>query len=115
MALISKKSNLSRRKYHCHLFKHDNLGSATILVLLHSIQEKENEFKAILNLVEKYNIKKETIVFYADDHGMARGNYGLKSGLMLPLWLGGLGNIQPGRSNALVSFADFLPYCFGFG
>lgn len=92
-------------------FQYDNLGSRNYFGRYYtSIQEKENEFAAILNLVDQHNLKNDTIVFYADDHGMARGKFTVyKSGLNVAFMVRWPGNIQPGRSNALVSFADFLP------
>ena len=75
-----------------------------------SIEEKENEFEAILHLVDKHDIKDETIVFYADDHGMARGKFTVyKSGLNVAFMVRWPGHIQPGRTDALISFADFVP------
>ena len=92
-------------------FQYDNLGSRNYFGRYYtSIEEKENEFAAILDLVDKHDLKNETIVFYADDHGMARGKFTVyKSGLNVAFMVRWPGNIQPGRSNALVSFADFVP------
>ena len=92
-------------------FQHDNLGSRNYFGRYYtSIQEKENEFEAILDLVDKHNLKNKTIVFYADDHGMARGKFTVyKSGLNVAFMVRWPGCIQPGRSDALVSFADFVP------
>ena len=92
-------------------FQYDNLGSRKYYGRYYaSIEEKENEFAAILNLVDKHDLKKETIIFYADDHGMARGKFTVyKSGLNVAFMVRWPGHIKPGRSNALVSFADFLP------
>ena len=65
---------------------------------------------AILDLVDRHDLKNDTIVFYADDHGMARGKFTVyKSGLNVAFMVRWPGNIAPGRSNALISFADFLP------
>ena len=60
--------------------------------------------------MDKHRIKDETIVFYADDHGMARGKFTVyKSGLNVAFMVRWPGNIEPGRCDALVSFADFVP------
>ena len=75
-----------------------------------SIAEKENEFGAILNLVDKYKLSDDTIVFYADDHGMARGKFTVyKSGLNVAFMVRWPGHISPGRTNILTSFSDFVP------
>lgn len=75
-----------------------------------SIQEKENEFHDILNLVEKHKLRDDTIVFYADDHGMARGKFTVyKSGLNVAFMVRWPGYVKPGRTKALTSFADFVP------
>lgn len=92
-------------------YQYDNLGSRNYFARYYtSIKEKENEFDAILDLVDQHNLKEETIVFYADDHGMARGKFTVyKSGLNVAFMVRWPGKIKPGRTNALTSFADFLP------
>lgn len=92
-------------------FQYDNQGSRNYFGRYYtSIQEKENEFNAILNLVDKHRIKDETIVFYADDHGQARGKFTVyKSGLNVAFMVRWPDRIKPGRSDALISFADFVP------
>lgn len=75
-----------------------------------SIKEKENEFEAILELIDNHNLRDDTIVFYADDHGMARGKFTVyKSGLNVAFMVRWPGKIKPGKTDALTSFADFLP------
>ena len=92
-------------------FQYDNLGSRNYFGRYYtSIQEKENEFDAILKLVDKHRLKDETIVFYADDHGQARGKFTVyKSGLNVAFMVRWPHHIKPGRSDALISFADFVP------
>ena len=106
-----KESKFKPEEVSLPPFQHDNLGSRNYFGRYYtSIQEKENEFEAILDLVDKHNLKNKTIVFYADDHGMARGKFTVyKSGLNVAFMVRWPGCIQPGRSNALVSFADFVP------
>ena len=75
-----------------------------------SIEEKEKEFSEVLNLIDKYNLKDETIVFYADDHGMARGKFTVyDSGLNVAFMVRWPKKVQPGRTEAIISFVDFLP------
>ena len=51
--------------------------------------------------MDKHDIKDETIVFYADDHGMARGKFTVyKSGLNVAFMVRWPGHIQPGRTDA---------------
>jgi uncharacterized sulfatase len=75
-----------------------------------SIAQKERELASVLKLLEKHKIKDKTIVFYSDDHGVARGKYtSYDSGLNVAFVVRWPGKINPGRTNALSSFADFLP------
>ena len=75
-----------------------------------SIEEKENEFANVLKLIDKHGLNEKTIVFYADDHGMARGKFTVyDSGLNVAFMVRWPGKIIPQRTNALISFVDFLP------
>jgi arylsulfatase A-like enzyme len=92
-------------------FQYDSIGSRNYFGRYYtSIAEKENEFKEILDLIDEHKLRDESIVFYADDHGMARGKFTVyKSGLNVAFMVRWPGNIKPGRTDALVSFADFVP------
>ncbi|TWU33185.1 sulfatase family protein [Novipirellula artificiosorum] len=75
-----------------------------------SIAQKERELASVLKLLEKHGIEDQTIVFYADDHGVTRGKYtAYDSGLNVAFIVRWPGNVPPGRTNALSSFADFVP------
>jgi arylsulfatase A-like enzyme len=75
-----------------------------------SIAQKERELAAVLGLLEKHAVNDRTIVFYSDDHGVARGKYtAYDSGLNVAFMVRWPGQIRPGRTSALSSFADFLP------
>ena len=106
-----KESKFSPEEVSLPPFQYDNLGSRNYFGRYYtSIKEKENEFKAILDLVDKHDIKDETVVFYADDHGQARGKFTVyKSGLNVAFMVRWPNYIKPGRSDALISFADFVP------
>lgn len=106
-----KESKFEPEEISLPPYQYDNIGSRNYFGRYYtSIQEKENEFDAILNLVDKHSIKDDTIVFYADDHGQARGKFTVyKSGLNVAFMVRWPGNIQPGRTDALTSFADFVP------
>ncbi len=106
-----KESKFKPEEVSLPPFQYDNIGSRNYFGRYYtSIEEKENEFDAILNLVDQHNLRDETIVFYADDHGMARGKFTVhKSGLNVAFMVRWPGNIKPGRTDALISFADFVP------
>ncbi|MEX0324314.1 MAG: sulfatase [Puniceicoccaceae bacterium] len=75
-----------------------------------SIAEKEREFAAVLKLLEKHGFAEDSIVFYSDDHGASRGKFTVyDSGLNVAFMVRWPGKIQPGRTAALTSFADFVP------
>jgi len=75
-----------------------------------SIAEKEREFEALLQLLDKHGLAENTIVFYADDHGQDRGKFTVyDSGLNVAFMARWPGKIKPGRTDALASFADFVP------
>ncbi len=75
-----------------------------------SIAEKEREFAAVLELLDKHDLTENTIVFYSDDHGVSRGKFTVyDSGLNVAFMVGWHGIIEPGRTEALTSFADFVP------
>lgn len=75
-----------------------------------SIQEKEREFSAVLELLEKHGLTENTVVFYSDDHGVARGKFTVyDSGLNVAFMVRWPGKIKPGHTDALISFADFVP------
>ena len=106
-----KESKFKPEEISLPPYQYDNLGSRNYFGRYYtSIEEKENEFDAILNLVDKHSIKDDTIVFYADDHGMVRGKFTVyKSGLNVAFMVRWPGKIKPGRTDALTSFADFVP------
>ena len=75
-----------------------------------SIDAKEREFDSVLNLIEKHEIRDDTIVFYADDHGRGRGKFTVYDmALNVAFMVRWPSHVMPGRSNALVSFVDFVP------
>jgi len=75
-----------------------------------SIVEKEKEFQAVLDMIDKYGLRDKTAVFYSDDHGGKRGKFTVyDSGLNVAFMVRWSGKINPGRTRALSSFADFLP------
>lgn len=75
-----------------------------------SIAEKEKEFAAVLGLLEKHGLEEGTIVFYSDDHGGDNGKFTVSDlGLRVAFMVRWPGGIQPGRTDALTSFADFVP------
>ncbi len=75
-----------------------------------SIQEKEAEFAALLEVIEKHGMKESSVVFYADDHGLHRGKFTtFDSGLNVAFMVRWPEKIKPGRTDSLTSFADFVP------
>ena len=106
-----KESKFKPEEVSLPPYQYDNSGSREYFGRYYtSIEEKENEFAAILDLVDKHDLKDETVVFYADDHGQARGKFTVyKSGLNVAFMVRWPNHIKPGRSDALISFADFLP------
>ena len=75
-----------------------------------SIAESEREFQLLLDLVDKYNLTDNTIVIYASDHGIHDAKFTVYDrGLHVPFIVRWPGKIKPGRSDALISFVDFLP------
>lgn len=75
-----------------------------------SIAEKEREFSALLNLLEKHGLTDNTLVLYSDDHGTTRGKFTVyDSGLNVAFMARWPEKIRPGRTSALTSFADFVP------
>lgn len=75
-----------------------------------SIAEKEREFDALLKLLDKHGLVENTIVFYSDDHGQARGKFTVyDSGLNVAFMVRWPGKVKPGRTDALASFTDFVP------
>ena len=75
-----------------------------------SIVEKEKEFEAVLGMIEKNGLRDNTVVFYSDDHGSKRGKFTVyDSGLNVAFMVRWPGMIKPGRTEALSSFADFIP------
>ncbi|VGO15384.1 Arylsulfatase [Pontiella desulfatans] len=75
-----------------------------------SIVEKEKEFRAVLDMIDKHGLRENTVVFYADDHGHKRGKFTVyDSGLNVAFMVRWPGKIKPGRTDALSSFTDFVP------
>lgn len=92
-------------------FSEDSVGKREYAARYYaSIAEKEREFDAVLKLLGKHGLADNTIVFYADDHGAARGKFTVyDSGLNVAFMVRWPGKIKPGRTAALTSFADFVP------
>ena len=75
-----------------------------------SIAEKEKEFAAVLELLKKHGLEENTIVFYSDAHGADGGKFTVTDrGLQVAFIARWPGRIVPGRTQALTSFADFVP------
>jgi arylsulfatase A-like enzyme len=74
-----------------------------------SIAEKEAELAAVLSAVETNGLANNTIVFFADDHGSNGKFTCYDKGLNVAFMVRWPGIISPGQTNALTSFADFLP------
>lgn len=75
-----------------------------------SIAEKEKELAAVLDSLEQHGLKKDTIVFYSDDHGSKRGKFTVyDTGLNVAFMVRWPGQIKAGRSDALISYSDFVP------
>lgn len=75
-----------------------------------NISEKESEFDSVLKMLDKHGLKESSVVFYSDDHGVSRGKYTVyDSGLNVAFIVRWPGKIKPGRTDALCSFADFVP------
>ena len=75
-----------------------------------SIAESEREFKILLDLIDEYGLADDTIVIYASDHGMHEGKFTVYDrGLHVPFMVRWPGKIQPGRTDALINFVDFVP------
>ena len=75
-----------------------------------SIQQKEREFASVLELIDVHEIRDNTLVFYADDHGADMGKFTVSErGLRVAFMVRWPGKIANGRTEALTSFVDFLP------
>ena len=75
-----------------------------------SIAQKEKEFAAVLQLLEKHDLESDTLVLYADDHGADMGKFTVSDrGLRVAFMARWPEKIITGRTQALVSFADFVP------
>jgi len=75
-----------------------------------SIAQKERELASVLQMLDKHGLKDRTVVFYSDDQGVARGKYTTyDSGLNVAFIVRWPGKIRPGRTEALSSYADFVP------
>ena len=75
-----------------------------------SIAQKEKEFAAVLQLLEKHELESDTLVFYADDHGADMGKFTVSDrGLRVAFMARWPEKIITGRTQALISFADFVP------
>lgn len=75
-----------------------------------SIVQKEKEFAGVLNLLKKHALESNTLVLYADDHGADMGKFTVSDrGLRVAFMARWPGKIEMGRTDALVSFADFVP------
>lgn len=86
----------------------ENLRTATQYYA--NIAQKEAELAALLELIDKHGQKNKSLVFYSDDHGLSRGKYtSYDSGLNVAFMVRWPDTIKPGRTGAMVSFADFVP------
>jgi len=75
-----------------------------------NIQEKEAEFAALLAAIDKHGMRDNSVVFYSDDHGLHRGKFTTyDSGLNVAFMVRWPEKVKPGRTDALTSFADFVP------
>lgn len=75
-----------------------------------SIAQKEREVLAVLNLLKKHGLEKNTLFLYADDHGADMGKFTVSDrGLRVAFMARWPGKVAPGRTEALTSFADFVP------
>ena len=92
-------------------FMEDSLASRkSYAEYYQSIVEKEKEFRAVLDMIDKHGLRDNTAVFYSDDHGVYRGKFTVyDSGLNMAFMVRWPGKIKPGRTDALSSFADFVP------
>lgn len=94
-----------------HPGEHDSAGARNYLRgYYESIAEKEREFDSVLKLIDAHELKDETVVFYADDHGRGRGKFTVYDvALNVAFMVRWPNKIQPGESDALISFVDFVP------
>ena len=75
-----------------------------------SIAESEREFKILLDLIDQHELTDNTIVIYASDHGIHDAKFTVYDrGLHVPFIVRWPGKIEPGRTDALISFVDFVP------
>jgi len=75
-----------------------------------AIKNSDDEFGRVLDLLDKYELTDNTVVFYASDHGRFGKFTPYDRGLNVPMIVRWPGVVKPGtRSDALVSFADVLP------
>ena len=75
-----------------------------------NIENDNDQLQTILDIVDKYNIKKNTMFIYASDHGL-RGKYRVgEAGLKVPLVIRWPDIIKPNTiNNGLINLVDILP------
>jgi uncharacterized sulfatase len=75
-----------------------------------NIENDNDQLQTILDIVDKYNIKKNTMFIYASDHGL-RGKYRVgEAGLKVPLIIRWPDIIKPNTiNNGLINLVDILP------
>jgi uncharacterized sulfatase len=75
-----------------------------------AIKNSDDEFGRVLDLLDKYDLAENTIVFYASDHGRFGKFTPYDRGLNVPMIARWPGVVKPGtRTDGLVSFADVVP------
>jgi uncharacterized sulfatase len=106
-----KDTTFSNEKVKVQSFIEDTPGNRKLYATYYqSIVEKEKEFQAVLDMIEEHGLRDNTVVFYADDHGHKRAKFTVyDSGLNVAFMVRWPGKIKPGRTDALASFADFVP------
>ncbi len=106
-----EKSSFSPEDVKLHPFENDTAGHRKYVSRYYeSILEKEREFEKVLDILDSNNIHNDTIVFYADDHGVFRGKFTTyDSGLNVGFMVRWPSKINPGRTKALTSFVDIVP------
>jgi len=75
-----------------------------------AIKNSDEELAQMLDLLEKYDLSKNTVVIFVSDHGRFGKWTVYDKGLNVPFIVRWPGVVKPGtRSHALISFADVLP------
>jgi uncharacterized sulfatase len=76
----------------------------------HNIEYDDSQVKAVLDMVDKYKLRVNSVFVYSSDHGIT-GKYTVKErGLNVPLIIRWPGKIKPGSvNNNYVQFIDVVP------